>query len=235
MSFVDNWDFFDRVYCISLHERADRRKQVQQEFAGVGLLDRVEFVLVARHPQNREQGIFESHIRCLQMGLAAGAENILIFEDDVFFQRFDAALLKKSCEALAALPHWNVFFLGCITSGSRRFARSGLAAVRYRCLSHGYGIHREFAEKIARQTWQGVPYDTMLKGYNNNFFALYPMCAFQGRSPTDNQTVAIDRLRRLLGGLPFIQRVNEFYQNHKTMLLVSHSAGLALLLCWWLR
>ena len=229
------WDFFDRIYCISLHERADRRKQVKQEFAAVGLLDRVEFVLVDPHPENREQGIFESHIQCLHKGLAAGARTILLFEDDVFFRGFSSRVLATACDDLAALPQWNAFFFGCITSGSRRLAGGMLAAIRYRCLSHGYAVHRDFAENIARQPWRGTPYDTMLKEQCGNYYALYPMCAFQGLSSTDNQTVAIDRLRRLLGGLPFLQRVNEFYQNNKRLLLVAHLAGLGMVMYWWLR
>ena len=229
------WDFFDRIYCISLHERTDRRKQVKQEFAGVGLLDRVEFVLVDPHPENREQGIFESHIHCLRKGLAAGARTILLFEDDVFFRGFNPRTLAAACDDLAALPQWNAFFLGCITSGSRRLAGGMLAAIRYRCLSHGYAVHRDFAEKIARETWQGIPYDTMLKHRTKDFYSLAPMCAFQGRSTTDNQTLAIDRLRRLLGGLPFLQRVNEFYQNNKPLLLVTHVAGLGMIVYWWLQ
>ena len=228
------WDFFDRVYCISLHERLDRRRQAQQEFAGVGLLDRVEFVLVDPHPENREQGIFESHLHCLNRGLAAGAQTILIFEDDVFFRGFSPGALAAACDELAAMPRWDAFFLGCITTGSRRTSGSSLAAINYRCLSHGYGVHRDFADTIARQPWHGTPYDTMLRERCRNYYALYPMCAFQGLSSTDNQTVAIDRLRRLLGGLPFLQRLNEFYQNNRTVLLLSHLAGLGLLALWWL-
>ena len=39
----NGWDFFDRLYCISLREREDRRKSALQEFSKVGLADRVEF------------------------------------------------------------------------------------------------------------------------------------------------------------------------------------------------
>ncbi len=229
------WDFFDRIYCISLHKREDRRNLVVQEFAAVGLLDRVEFVLVDPHPVNREQGIFESHMHCLAKGLAAGVQSILIFEDDVFFRRFNPRTLAAACDDLVSLPQWNAFFLGCITSGSRRITGSSLAAVNYRCLSHGYAVHKNFAEEIVCQLWRGTPYDTMLKEQCRKYYALYPMCVFQGLSTTDNQTVVIDRLRRLLGGLPFLQRVNEFYQNNKTVLLFSHLAGMGLLFFWWLR
>jgi hypothetical protein len=31
------WDYFDRLYCISLREREDRRLSAREEFAKVGL------------------------------------------------------------------------------------------------------------------------------------------------------------------------------------------------------
>jgi len=222
------WDFFDRIYCISLDDRGDRRFQAKNQFAAVDLLDRIEFVLVDRHPLNREQGIFESHIQCLKKGLAAGAKTILIFEDDVFFKNFDHNRLTKACRRLHQ-KKWNAFFLGCITSGSRRIKQHGLAAITYRCLSHGYAVNHAFAKKIIQEKWQNVPYDTMLKRHNKEFYALYPMCAFQGLSESDNQTMAIDRMRRLCGGLPFLQRINEFYQNHKRILIATHLIGLLLI------
>ena len=34
--------------------------------------------------------MYESHMICLRKGLEAGAKNIVVFEDDVIFDRFDA-------------------------------------------------------------------------------------------------------------------------------------------------
>ena len=83
----DCWAFFDKIYCISLDTRPDRRKQAEKQFADVGLLERVEFIIVEKHPVNQEKGIFQSHMFCLSKGLKANARNILIFEDDVFFKK----------------------------------------------------------------------------------------------------------------------------------------------------
>jgi GR25 family glycosyltransferase involved in LPS biosynthesis len=229
----DCWAFFDKIYCISLHERQDRREAARKEFAQVGLQERVEFVLVAKHPDNPEQGIFESHLICLRKGLKAKAKHILIFEDDVFFQRFDPHALHQACASLEADTKWKALFLGCITYKSRRADNRHLAAIRYRCLSHAYAVHRSFAEQLVQEEWNGIPYDMLLRQYNNDqynneFYAPCPMCAFQGLEGTDNQTVVIDRVRRLLGGLPFIQKMNELYQNHTIPLLLSHAVILLL-------
>ena len=88
---TNGWDFFDRIYCISLEEREDRRQAVAASFAKVGLSGKVEFVLVKPHPSNVEQGMYESHMTCLHKGLEDGAKSIVVFEDDVIFDRFDAS------------------------------------------------------------------------------------------------------------------------------------------------
>jgi len=194
----------------------------------------VEFVIVARHPENPVQGIFESHLLCLGKGLTAGARHILVFEDDVFFRNFDSRALGDACSGLARIGSWNALFLGCITSGSRRTGTRSLARIRYRCLAHAYALNRAFAERIVREKWNDIPYDMLLRKRSADFFAVYPMFAFQGLSGTDNRTVMIDRMRRFFGGLPFIQQVNELYQNHKAPVLAVNLLvllGLAVLAC----
>ena len=71
---IGEWDFFDAVYCISLAGRPDRRKTAGRQFKTVGLLDRVEFVIAQKHLTDNEQGIYESHMTCIEKGLAAGAD-----------------------------------------------------------------------------------------------------------------------------------------------------------------
>lgn len=217
----DRWAFFDKIYCISLDKRTDRREQAKKQFAEVGLLERVEFVIVAKHPVNQEKGIFQSHMNCLNKGLKEKARHILIFEDDVFFQGFDTHALGEACTYLDSATKWNALFLGCITDGSSRTEKRNLAKITYRCLAHAYALNQSFAKRIVQESWSGIPFDELLRRHNTDFYALYPMCAFQGLAGTDNQTVAIDRLRRIFGGLPFIQKVNELYQNYKVVLLLA--------------
>ncbi len=225
----DSWTFFDKIYCISLDTRSDRRELVKKQFAGVGLSGRVEFIIVTKHPEDREKGIFQSHMQCLNKGLQAKARRILVFEDDVFFRGFDSRALHDACNSLDSDGNWNALFLGCITAGSSKSEHSHLVKISYRCLAHAYALNGSFAKHISEKSWSGIPFDELLRRHNTDFFALYPMCAFQGLAGTDNQTVMIDRLRRILGGLPFIQKMNELYQNHKTVLLLAPVAVLLVL------
>ncbi len=230
MDYTDCWDFFDTIYCISIDQRQDRRQTAGQEFSRVGLLDRVEFVIVEKHPRNPEQGIYESHLLCMEKGLAANAETILIFEDDILFRGFKEADLRRACSWLAIHPGWNALFLGCMVSRTDRTDTNSLVRAQYRCLAQGYAVSRTFAEHIIQIPWQGTPYDGLLKQQSTDFFALHPMVAFQSPSPTDNHTLLIDRMRRFFGGLQRLQRLNELFHYHKKVIVVSHGVALVLVI-----
>ena len=216
------WGFFDAIYCITVNSRPDRLEAAKKQFALAGLEGLVQFLVVARDVEDPARGIYRSHQRCLSLGLAAGGQRILIFEDDVFFRDCNQERLRDACQFLQETGEWDAFFLGCLTDGSRPTGQDAVVRVRYRCLAHAYALNRPFAERIVREPWRGVPIDGLLRSVGGHFFAIRPMCAFQGRAGSDNNTVWIDRLRTLFGGLPFIQNGNEIYHNNKVSFLLLH-------------
>jgi GR25 family glycosyltransferase involved in LPS biosynthesis len=218
----DQWAFFDKIYCISVDTRTDRRAEAKKQFTDVGLLPRVEFVLVKKHPDNQEKGIFQSHIHCLQKGVEAGARHILLFEDDILFQGFNGRRLQAATTFLHTLPAWNGFFLGALTTRITKTTEQSVVKIRYRCLAHAYALNRPFAQRIIQEKWSGIPFDDLLRRHDKDFFALSPMLAFQSHASTDNQTIRIDRMRRFFGGLPFIQKMNEQFQRHKALIVGLH-------------
>ena len=231
----DPWSFFDKIYCISIDTRIDRRTEAKKQFAAAGLLQRVEFVLVSKHPTDRERGIYQSHLSCLKKGLQAGAEHILIFEDDVLLKNFPPQRLLDATAFLRNSPDWQGFFLGAITGKVDKTAEPAVSAIRYRCLAHAYALNRPFAEHISKLPWQNIPFDELLRREGRKFYALSPMIAFQGGASSDNQTVALDRIRRIFGGLPHIQRANELFQKHKLLIVSAHLILLLVLLLLILR
>jgi hypothetical protein len=216
------WHFFDKIYCISLESRSDRLMEARRQFASVGLADRVEFIVVQKNMDDQVKGIFQSHMSCLTKGLAAGARHILVFEDDILFRGYSERKLHEACLFLQETGGWNAFFLGCLTNGSTKTASAAVAKVKYRCLAHAYALNRPFAERLVREKWSGIPFDDLLRRCNDSFFALSPMCAYQGLAGSDNRTVALDRLRNVFGGLPFIQKSNEIFQNNKILIYALH-------------
>ena len=221
---TNGWDFFDRIYCISLEEREDRRQAAAASFAKVGLTGKVEFVLVQPHPLNIEQGMYESHMTCLRKGLEAGAEGIVVFEDDVIFDRFDAEHFKQCTQFLAEHPDWKVLLLGALIRSSRKTTNPFIQKVGYQSLAHAYSLNRPYAETMAYQPWQGVVIDTIFRPLTDDLYAVYPMFAFQNdfTSNNDKKYQGLERFRRLCGGLERIQKANEFYRRHKFGVIAAH-------------
>jgi GR25 family glycosyltransferase involved in LPS biosynthesis len=222
------WAFFDRVYCITLADRLDRRAAATRQFQAVGLLPRVEIFTVAKHPRDTEQGIFESHMSCLRAGLSAGAQTILVFEDDILFERFSPAAMADAVLFLRTDADWHLFFLGCFVKSSRPTARRAVHKVRFKCTTHAYAVHRRFAQTWVQTPWAGVAYDDALRHLRDDHtYALCPGAAFQSESPTDNsKNAGLDRVRRLLGGMPRLQKLNEFTHRHARALVVAHIVAL---------
>jgi len=228
---LSGWDFFDRLHCVSLQEREDRRKSALKEFLKVGLADRVEFVLGERHPYDMEEGVYESHMMSLRKGLEAGARNIVIFEDDVEFDRFDPERLGKCTELLRQHPEWKVFLLGALIRSSRKTTNPCVQKVRYQSLTHAYALNRQYAETLAYEPWQGIVNDTLFRPLTDDVYAMYPMCAFQKNFSSDNYKYPnLLIIRRLLGGLKRIQKRNEFYHRHKFGIYTVHVIVVLLLL-----
>lgn len=218
------WDSFDRIYCISLEGRADRRQAATAQFSKVGLDGKVEFVLVKPHPVNVEQGMYESHMTCLQKGLAAGAEHIVVFEDDILFDRFDPERFRQCTRFLSAHPDWKVLLLGALIRSSRRTDDPAVQEVGYQSLAHAYALNRPYAETLAYQPWQGIVIDTIFRPLTDHIYAVYPMFAFQNDFTSDNDKkyVGLERFRHWCGGLERIQKGNEFYHRHKFGIMAGH-------------
>ena len=223
-NFAKCWECFDKIYCISLHERDDRREQAKDQFRAVGLADRVEFVVVRKHPVDCEQGIYESHILCMQKGLRANSGNIVIFEDDIIFDRFSLDTLDKCIDFLATNTDWKIMFLGCMVRKSAKTDNSSVLKIKFRSLCHAYVLTREFAETIVKIPWQQIPFDDLVRDIKDDrMYAVYPSFAFQSNSRSDNQRyLPLDRFRRLCGGLRGLQKMNEFYHSNKTLIIGAH-------------
>ena len=233
------WSFFDQVYCISLRNRADRRLEAGKQFARVGLADRVEYVLVDKEHDDPQKGIYESHLLCMQKGIAAAARRILIFEDDVVFAANTLKFQKKLAKILKFLREdksWDILFLGCMVSKSRKLRGFPICQVQYRSLTHGYVITEDFARVIVQEhPWHNKAYDDFLRDlHSERMFTAYPSIAFQSNSPSDNDAYLwLDRMRRCFGGLTGLQKFDEWYHRYSWWLSGGHIFLLGLLMFLW--
>ena len=221
------WDFFCKIFCVSVRESTDRRTEARKQFAAVGLLDRVEFYIVEKdkHPEDIERGIYESHIKCIQKGLDAGARHILIFEDDILFDRFDAEKLKACTRFLKSKKEWKVLLLGCLVNGLKPTESKSVMKVKHRSLSHAYALNRKFAREIVRIPWPGCAFDCLFCPYDEGVYAIYPSIAFQSDSPSGNtKYLNLERRRRFFGGFKRIQKFNEFFYRYRALIIAANAA-----------
>ena len=120
------FDFFDKIYCISLPEHEERWVQALEEFEKADIVDRVEQIYSPRpHATCKmsgykypigEFGCWMSHGKTIVTAIASGAENVLILEDDVVFVDDVHEVLSQS---IADLPDdWDIFFLGGVPTQS---------------------------------------------------------------------------------------------------------------------
>ena len=160
---------------------------------------------------------------CLRKGLEAGARNIVVFEDDVEFDRFDPERLRNCTEFLRQHPEWKVLLLGALIRSSRKTTNPCVQKVRYQSLTHAYALNRHYAETLAYEPWQGIVSDTLFRPLTDDVYAISPMCAFQKNFASDNYKYPIlVIIRRLLGGLKRIQKAIEFYNRHKFGIYAAH-------------
>ncbi len=203
-----------------------------RQFARVGLSEQVAFLVVPKHPTDCEQGIYESHMMCIEKGLRADAKSILIFEDDIVFEGFKSERLVQCIDFLRTHPEWNMFFMGCMVKRSTRTENIAVVQVKFQCLCHAYAVNRSFAERLVNIPWQGVAFDDTIRDLNaDHLFSVYPGFAFQSSSPSDNERfLPLDRFRRLLGGLKRVQKMNGFYHRYRTAVLVAHGIVVGIIL-----
>ena len=111
-------DFFDRSYIINLSDRADRRRQSEQEFKDIGVhipSEKVRFYTASR-PIDKAgfidigtRGNFTSHRNILELAKSDGLRNVLVFEDDVSFRKVDSAFEQKIVTGLSQ-QDWDIVF-----------------------------------------------------------------------------------------------------------------------------
>jgi len=97
------------VAYINLEHRQDRRQEILRELAKMGWAEGAYREAATKHPVSAYLGVPDSHISCLEKGVASGKPYICVFEDDFDFF-MNPQMLKN---ALQLLPqyHFDVFLL----------------------------------------------------------------------------------------------------------------------------
>lgn len=110
---------FDQLLIINLPDRADRRAEIAEAFAAIGLTlphPQIAFFEATRpvtaegFPSAGARGCFLSHLAVLKYARDCGLERVLIAEDDLDFHILGRAA-KDIVEPLDT-QHWDIFYGG---------------------------------------------------------------------------------------------------------------------------
>jgi hypothetical protein len=147
------FDFFDEIYCISVKTRLAKRRRAIKQFEELGILNRVEFFdAILREPY--WDGCRESHKECVRRAKNNGANNVLIFEEDVLFLHKDLAALEKALNELRE-EDWNNFLLGGIVREVKHKISENLYLVDA-YLTHAHALNCNMFDKVL--AFEGSPY-----------------------------------------------------------------------------
>jgi glycosyl transferase family 25 len=165
-----------KAYCISLRDRVDRRKIVSRQFTDANI--DVEFFLVDPDVGNPERGCFNSHQLVARHAKSIGENFIMIFEDDVVFDR---KLSRRDFENIDWLIEnqggWDIIYLGGLLGEVWPTNRLGLVRCSLMC-AHAYILSGNGINKILSAEYSGMPVDVF---YAIEFkaFSLFPLVASQ--------------------------------------------------------
>ncbi len=138
----------DRLFYINLDARADRKREIEAEFARIGVpKEKIERFAAIKHEKGAI-GCGESHIAILTVAEQRGYEVIAIVEDDFNFIA-NAALVHERLAALKSLPKWSVCLLAAVLK--RVAPKSPLFDnVLEAQTTAGYVVHRAYFSTLRR-------------------------------------------------------------------------------------
>lgn len=200
------WSACDLVQCLTLTTRPDRRRAAADQFAAVGLGERVVFLEQTPDEEDGKRGCFHAHQQAAREAMRLGARRALIFEDDVEFlpqltpqtATRAARFLRRDADASCA---WDIFFLGHFPRKMALTADADIVRVRSMD-AHAYVLSPEGARALSSLTYAGDQIDVHFHYHCERAFALYPMLAVQTPGPSDTEGLVRpsdwndDKLRR---------------------------------------
>ena len=151
-------DYFDRCYVVNLPERADRRREMQQELGDAGMPfapGRVELLTAVRPPDAGlfpslgARGCFESHHRILRQARAEGLRNILVMEDDLTIDPRLGTYAAEMIETLRTNDWGFVYFGHALEQATPANSRTVLQPYSGPLMTtHFYGINGAIFDRL---------------------------------------------------------------------------------------
>lgn len=194
------------IFCLNLARRPDRRLHAWQQFRREGL--KVEKVVApdampvteSRGWRNKgARACAAAHRLAWRAARRAGAEGVIVFEDDVVL----GSGFGKRLEALVLPEDWAVLYFGCVFRTPPEVFEPGLLRVRGPTWDmHGYMIRASLSREISRElagvslrrrkegARKNTACDVILGEYHEKYpaYAVWPPMAWQVSGLSNNES-----------------------------------------------
>lgn len=189
-------EYFEHIYCINLKKRPNRWKEVLKEFEKINCkVERFEAVdgqnfkhLAQGNIMPGDIGCIKSHINILKKMIDENIEKILVFEDDVVFEKDFNIKFKEYYEEIP--ENWDIVYLG----GNNRKPLTKISDHIFKTTgtltTHSYFINLKAARELYNIFLQWdykIQVDNTFVEYQNigNVYIFRPHLAFQAPGYSD--------------------------------------------------
>lgn len=142
-------EYFPNIYCVNLDSRPDRWEEAQIEFKKIGIENDVKRFSAIKHP-NGATGCKQSHLNIIKEAKELNLDNVLIFEDDLFFVQTDLKMISDALNELNTLD-WELFYFGatlCPHRGKITPVTQHIVKTNFAFTTHAYAINNTMFDFI---------------------------------------------------------------------------------------
>jgi len=178
---------------------SDAIRGFEAQMRSLGLWPRITTQLETPDPAGKTAGAFLSHQRAWAAGLAGGCSNLMVLEEDTFFDVRSMSPAAEYTNAFVDVHHdeydmlllgWGPSFLHTSHDGAARLSAAVPGGPTVPCvyqihhwlLMQAYIISPAAMRQYVRLTYNATPIDTLLEMQydRGRMFTVYPTFAFQG-------------------------------------------------------
>ena len=184
-------EFFKEAYYINLDDRPDRVEHTTKELEKHNLTDFIKRYSAVKAEEKTPQKCMiasgTSHRNLIQHAKANNLENILIFEDDVFFKPGGLEIIEKSLDALQT-QDWDIFYFSAnLFDNPLNLIGENLLFVHGCYCIHAYAVHHKAYDRLLEYDPNvHDPFDAFITQRPFRKFAAYPLAVSQYDSVSDN-------------------------------------------------
>mgnify|MGYP003646334090 CR=1 FL=1 len=182
-------EFFKGIYCINLDERTDRWEESIKEFKKLNIEGTVNRFSAVKHSKGAI-GCRESHLSIIRKAKELDLDNVLIFEDDLFFIESDLNTISQALGELHKLD-WDLFYFGatlCPHQGRITPVTPHLVRTNFAFTTHAYAINKKMFDFILDNAPKHPIIDLFYCRHivsRGNSFIINPMLCIQRESFSD--------------------------------------------------